>query len=266
MHLGLIGYGTIAATLAQLLAEHGLRAERITVLTRAGREDAAREALAGHAVEVVTDAPALIAARPDIVVECAGHGAVSAHVAPVLAAGLDVALASVGALADAGLHDALLSAAGDGGARLILPAGAVGGTDLLAALAPAGGLEVTYTGTKPPAAWKGTPAETLLDLDALTEPAVFFEGNARSAAAQFPKNANVAATLALAGAGFEATRARLVADPAAPDNIHEYEVISPVARYSMRIENLASGNASTSLSTVYSLRREIANRVGPLAV
>ncbi|MFP4043128.1 MAG: aspartate dehydrogenase domain-containing protein, partial [Rhodosalinus sp.] len=104
------------------------------------------------------------------------------------------------------------------------------------------------------------------DLDALTEPAVFFEGNARSAAAQFPKNANVAATLALAGAGFEATRARLKADPAAPGNIHEYEVISPVARYSMRIENVASGNARTSLSTVYSLRREIANRVGPLAV
>ncbi|MFP4045352.1 MAG: aspartate dehydrogenase, partial [Rhodosalinus sp.] len=167
MHLGLIGYGTIAATLAQLLAEHGPRAERITVLTRAGREDAARDVLAGHAVEVVTDAPAVIAARPDIVVECAGHGAVSAHVAPVLAAGLDVALASVVALADAGLHDALLSAAADGGARLILPAGAVGGTDLLAALAPAGGLEVTYTGTKPPAAWKGTPAEPLLDLDAL---------------------------------------------------------------------------------------------------
>ena len=62
-----------------------------------------------------------------------------------------------------------------------------------------------YRGAKPPAAWAGTPAAGIVDLDALEAPRVFFTGTAREAATAYPKNANVAATLALAGAGFEAT-------------------------------------------------------------
>ncbi len=59
----------------------------------------------------------------------------------------------------------------------------------------------------------------------------------------------------------------LVADPAAPGNVHEYSVVSPLAKYSMRIENLPSaGNAKTSVSTVYSVLREIRNRIGPVAI
>jgi aspartate dehydrogenase len=173
----------------------------------------------------------------------------------------------VGALADPGLEAALRSAAVAGGARLILPAGAIGGIDLLAALAAAGGLTVRYRGTKPPAAWAGTPAAGILDLDALTEARVFFTGTAREAAAAYPKNANVAATLALAGAGFEATAVELAADPAAPGNVHEVSVASPLASYSLRIENLPSaGNAKTSATTIYSVLREIRNRRGPVVV
>ena len=58
-----------------------------------------------------------------------------------------------------------------------------------------------------------------------------------------------------------------MADPSAPDNVHEYSVVSPIANYTIRIENKpSSGNAKTSATTIYSVLREIRNRLGPVAI
>ncbi|WP_071675576.1 aspartate dehydrogenase [Nioella nitratireducens] len=271
MRLGLIGFGNIATTLIGLLQNGGLVPEGLVVQVRPGCGDKVRAELETRcpdlAAEVVSDTDDLLAARPDLVVECAGHSAVTSYVPLVLQAGIDVLVVSVGALADAALQTELTKAAQQGGARLILPAGAVAGVDMLAALGAADAVSVRYRGTKPPQAWAGTPAEDALDLAALTEPATFFTGTAREAARCYPKNANVAATLALAGPGFEATEVALVADPAATGNIHEYDVEAPAARYSIRIEGKPStGNIKTSVTTVYSVFREIRNRVGPVAI
>lgn len=270
MHLGLIGFGNIATTLLAFMAERGMGPKRLTVLAPAAKAEATAKRLAeafGPEAGVVGDAAALLARAPDLVVECAGHAAVAAHVPMLLRAGVDVIVVSVGALCDGALEATLRRAAQEGGARIVLPAGAVGGIDLLGALSAAGPIEVRYSGTKPPMAWAGTPAESLIDLASLSEAAVFFRGTAREAASTFPKNANVAATLALAGAGLDATRVELVADPAAAGNIHAYEVRSPVANYRMEIENLPSaGNVKTSVSTIYSVLREIRNRTATVAI
>merc|ERR1712046_83098 len=66
---------------------------------------------------------------------------------------------------------------------------------------------------KKPEGWKGTPAEEVVDLTTLDSPAVIFEGVAREAAAKFPKNANISASLALATVGLDRLSVRLVADP-----------------------------------------------------
>ncbi|MBY6162700.1 aspartate dehydrogenase [Mameliella alba] len=262
MRLGLIGFGNIGRTLLELLARADLRPAHLAVLVRPGRE-----AALPAKVVAVTSAEALLSERPDLVIECGGHSAVAEHGPKVLRAGVDMVQVSVGALADAGLEAQLRGAAQEGGARLILPAGAVGGLDLLSALSAAGDLHVTYRGIKPPKAWAGSPAEEVLDLDGLAAREVFFRGSAREAARAFPKNANVAAALALAGAGFEATQVELIADPAAPGNLHEYDVRSPVANYAMQIENLPSAdNVKTSVSTVYSVLREIRNRMTPVVI
>lgn len=96
---------------------------------------------------------------------------------------------------------------------------------------------------------------------------MFFSGSAREVAREFPKNANVAATLALAGAGMDATQVELVADPAATGSRHAYAVTSPLGDCEFRIENRASnGNAKTRAATIYSVLREIRNRKGPVVI
>mgnify|MGYP000562853183 CR=1 FL=1 len=260
MRLGLIGFGNIGRTLCEVLAREGAAPAALCLLRRPGHPPV-------PGAETVTRAAELVTFAPDLVIECAGAEAVAAHAAPCLAAGIDTVLASVGALADPALETRLCAAARAGRARLILPAGALGGVDLVSALRTSGIERLRYTGRKPPAAWAGSAAEELVDLRGLTGPVTFFQGSAREAARRFPKNANVAATLALAGPGLEATEVRLVADPGVTRNVHEVSVRAGAADMEIRIEGRPSPeNPRTSLATVHSLAREVLNRRRVLAV
>ena len=100
-----------------------------------------------------------------------------------------------------------------------------------------------------------------------TQPYLFFEGSARDAALRYPKNANVAATLALAGPGMDKTMVRLVADPTGTANIHEYSVSSASVDYTMSVSGKVSAlNPKTSLSTAYSLARAVLNRSNAVVI
>lgn len=215
--VAVIGYGSIGRRLVAMLRATIGDARAIGVLAH-HPGDALRSALAPSAI--FADLDALIAWRPTLVVECATQDVVATCVARVLAAGIDVVVVSVGALADPALRRAIDEGSRTGGGRLTWVSGALGGLDALRAARIAGLDRVTYVGRKPPAAWKGSDAERLCDLDALTGPTTFFRGNAGEAALRFPKNANVAAAIALDGAGFEATRVELVADPQVTRNVH----------------------------------------------
>ena len=87
------------------------------------------------------------------------------HGQRVLESGADFLVTSVGAFTDTALFDRLLAAAKANGARLILPSGGIGALDILSSAAVGGLDSVTVTVRKDPSAWKGTVAETLVDLD-----------------------------------------------------------------------------------------------------
>ena len=126
---------------------------------------------------------------------------------------------------------------------------------------------MTYIGRKPPSGWKGSPAETKLDLDNLAAGEhVHFDGTARDAATQYPKNANVAAAVALAGLGFDETRVLLIADPDLDENVHEIEAAGDFGRFSFEIRGNAlpdnpRSSALAAMSAVSRLEREFA-RIG----
>jgi aspartate dehydrogenase len=251
LRIGLVGHGAIGRRLASLIAVRPETLALSGVLVRDRAAAFARDpALAAPVFDRLDD---LLATHPDWIVECAGHHAVDACAIPALEAGCGVLLVSVGALADDARLAALTDAARRTGRPLRWVPGAVGGLDWLGAAATAGLDEVVYRGSKPPAAWRGTDAERTLDLDALVQAACFFRGSAREAARRYPRNANVAATVALAGVGADRTVVELWADPASGGNRHEVRARGAAGEMSIRIDNLADpDNPRTSLITAHS--------------
>jgi aspartate dehydrogenase len=259
--LTLIGFGAIGRSVFQRMQSHS--GVRITHIVVTEAKVAALQAELGPQVTVTHQVPI---ATP-LVLECAGHSALTGHVLPALQRGTECAVLSMGALSAPGLPEQLQAAAEQGGTQLHLLAGAIGGIDALAAARQAGLSQVTYIGRKPPSGWRGSPAEQRVSLDSLTEPTVILEATAREAARLYPKNANVAATLALAGLGLDETRVRLIADPGVSDNIHEIEAQGAFGEMHVRMRGKPlANNPKTSALTVLSAVRFLHNRTASVTI
>jgi len=260
LSVGFIGYGAIARFVRPALS--GIDARAALIIARPGREEAARQALGGES----RVAGRLGDERPDVVIDCAGHDALRQHGAEVLRAGVPLITVSVGALADAALHLALCEAARAGGTTLRLATGAIGALDALACARHGKLDEVTYIGRKPPAGWKGSAAEDVMSLDGpLDRAATHFEGTAREAALRYPKNANVAAAVALAGLGLDATRAQLIADPSIQANVHEVHARGDFGHLRFRIAgDTLPGNPRTSALAAMSVVAALSDMTSPI--
>ena len=261
--VALIGCGGIARDVVTTLRDNDLKV--FAALARPGRADIARQKLPD--VDIVESLEHLLSYEPDIIAEVAGQQAVTQHGEQILRNGVDLLVISVGALADEELFDRLETAAEVGNRRMLLPAGAVGGIDAIAAMRLGGLSSVRYRSRKPPIAWRGTPAENMVDLGKLAAPTILYTGNAREAALNYPQNANVAAAVALAGLGFESTQVELVADPGAPGNVHEIEAEGAAGRFAITLQGKPSRtNPKTSALAALSVARALLNEDAAIVI
>jgi aspartate dehydrogenase len=271
--VALIGYGAVAQAVLRHLAPYhapggvdGETVELKAVLLRPGWGDKARPD-SPVPLQFLDSIDALIAMAPDVVLECAGQGAVVQYAERLAAAGIDLVTISMGAFADEALFGRVKALADSSGAQIIIPAGAVGALDMLSAVRHDALASVLLRSTKPPRAWAGTAAEKAIDLGKVSEATCFFKGDAREAARTYPQNANVAAAVALAGVGFERTTIELVADPASGGNRNEIIAEGAFGRFEFNVLGKTRPDAPrTSISAPLSIVRAVLNRAGRLAV
>ena len=237
MKIGLIGFGAIGSHIARQMKGD------IVWVVDADERAGMKMKRAGLGCRFYGSIPAKCR-DADLVVEAASQGAV-----PMLLECLphcDVMIMSVGALADKRLHGQLVAAAKKYGRKIYLPSGAIGGLD---AIASADGKI------------RSALLETTKDPKSLgrndTKRTVVFEGSARKACRLYPKNVNVAATLSLAGVGFERTRVRIISDPKVKRNMHCITVKSESGRMQFMFENepFATNPKTSALAALSAIAR-----------
>lgn len=263
LKIALIGYGAISQTLIDLFRAKKPPIDIVGILVRPGRISATRKKV-GAKVTVVDSLKGLLKLKPDVVVEAASQQAVRDWGETILKKGIDLMVIATGAYGDPKLWKKHVKAAEKSGARLRLPSGAIAGLDGLLAMR-LGKLErVKYISIKPPHAWTGTPAETEFDLPSIKEPTVIFRGSPADAGRLYPKNANLAVTVALCGAGLENTEIELVADPTLPPgtNASRLEVVSDSGELTMhRLGRAMPDNPKTGVLTALTMADDLMKMV-----
>lgn len=201
--VGLIGCGAIGTVLAEAIQRKLIACDELVVfdvdIARAEKLKASLK----FPVTIVPSVEELLDFKPVVVVEAASQQAVKEYAQKILSQNIDLIVMSTGALLSLNIQSH----------KLHFPAGAIGGLDALLSAVNAGIDEVTLTSRKPPKALGKTN----------TEAAVVYEGIAEEAAKQFPREMNVAATLALTVKPAK-VKVQVVSDPAVKRNTHEIAV------------------------------------------
>lgn len=268
LRVAVIGVGAIGArVIEELAAGRVARARLAGVVTR--RPEALAGAL-GSSARGITDFGRDLSraiAESDLVVECAGIAAARESGARVVAAGRDLLLVSIGALADPASRAALTGGPG----TLRLATGAIGGLDLLASAARPGGIprgieRASMTSAKAAGSlvqpWMGEAEAARLR--SATEPFVLFEGTVAEAVELYPGSLNVACALAHATGLWDEVRVRLVADPGASRTTHEISASGAAGDYTFVMENAVSAaNPASSAVVAESVLRGVAELAAP---
>lgn len=224
MNIGLMGSGAIGQYLLKNI--NGSKHEFLNVKSVYVRNyDKYKHLEEEYKVQLYTDLNEFLKSDIDIVVEALNVEAVK-ELLPAIIKEREVMLISIGALSD---PDLLAAVTDKENKTLHLPSGAIGGLDLIQNAKALGNLERVSLTTRKPAA-------SLID-EQITEEKIVFQGKAKDAIDEYPKNMNVSIVLSLAGLGIEETEVVLIADPEADKNTHTINAFGDFGTAAMTISN-----------------------------
>ena len=261
LKIGLVGCGTIGTEICKAIDDGSIDVELYAIYDRKKEHVSNLKSILKKTEPQVLDIVEMVK-NVDLVVECASQRAVYEVVPTALHSRCDLMIMSVGALADKKLRDMVFNLAKQYDRKVYLPSGAITGLDGLKSASIAKIYSVILTTQKPPQGFAGAPyiIQNNIDLEKITSITTLFEGTANEAVKAFPANVNVAATLSLAGIGFEDTKVKIIANPALTRNVHEISVEGEFGKFITRVENAPSPtNPKTSylaaLSAISTLKK-----------
>lgn len=201
--VGIIGCGAIGTVIARAIERRIIECDELVLYDR-NIEKAEKLKRSLHVpVTAVKSLDEMIRLKPAVMVEAASQQAVRDYVDRILSENIELIVMSVGALLDLNIKSN----------KIHMPSGAIGGLDAISSAALAGIDEVILTTRKNPRA---------LEMDNREEKLVY-EGTAEEAVRLFPREMNVAATLALT-AQPEKVKVKIISDPEVDRNVHEIRI------------------------------------------
>ncbi len=201
--VGLIGCGAIGTVLAEAIQRKLVVCDELIVFDVDLVKALQLKNALKFPVAVVKTFDELLKLKPNVIVEAASQQAAKEYALKITAKNIELIVMSTGALLDMQIDMK----------RVHIPSGAIGGLDAFGSAAMAGIDEVKLTSRKNPKAFGKTN----------TEAETVYEGIAEEAARRFPREMNVAATLALTVKPAKVW-VQVVSDPAVTRNTHEIQV------------------------------------------
>jgi aspartate dehydrogenase len=201
--VGIIGCGAIGTLIAKAMERKLVACNELILYDHDEKKAEKLKSSLRFPVTAVASLDEMLRLKPKVIVEAASQQAAREYVSRILVEGIDLIVMSSGALLGLNVQSS----------KLHVPSGAIGGLDALSSAALAGIDEVVLTSRKNPKA---------LDLNN-KEPKVVYEGDAEEAARLYPREMNVAATLALTVKPAK-VKVQMISDPLVQRNTHEFQV------------------------------------------
>jgi aspartate dehydrogenase len=214
--VGIIGCGAIASLIAEACDNGTIRCDELILYDYNDEKAQGLQKSLSIASRVVRSVEEMIQRRPVVVVEAASQEAVKEYAERILNENIELVVMSTGALLESKVS----------GNRIHVPSGAIGGLDAISSAALAGIDEVILITRKNP---------RVLGVEGQRKKTVY-QGTAEEAVKLFPREMNVAATLALTVRPAK-VKVKVVADPAVRRNTHEISVKWKRGKMCLRFEN-----------------------------
>jgi aspartate dehydrogenase len=214
--VGIIGCGAIGCLIAEACENGTIKCDELILFDYNMEKSQKLQESLSIASKVVGGVDEIIQRRPAVIVEAASQEAVKEYAEKISHQNIELVVMSTGALLESNVDRR----------HIHVSSGAIGGLDAISSAALAGIDEVTLTTRKNP---------KVLGIEDQSEKTIY-QGTAKEAVKLFPREMNVAATLALTVFPTK-VKVKVVADPGVRRNTHEINIKWKYGHMSFHFEN-----------------------------
>jgi len=252
VRVGIVGCGAIGSRIAKSVKKDFEKDCRLSGLFDIDREKVSRLSKELRLRDVVKKSITELIKSCDCMVEAVNAQNTRDIIRQALNAKKNVLSMSVGKLLNA---SDLFRLAKHNKCHLLLPSGAIAGVDAIKAAGLLGIDTITLTTRKPPAGFEGNAYlhQKGINPSKVRKETVLFKGSVAAAVKHFPRNINVAATLALASQSPKKITVRIITSPKYTTNSHAIELTGKFGRIVTQTDNVVCpDNPKTSYLAVLS--------------